>query len=145
VSVGTFYQHFEDKADLLGHLVDLATDDLQLPEMSSRALFERQLTTVVRSPESRLWRAWREALLAEPKLRDHAARVRAVHQQRLESAICAARTARAAKKWAVDDRTASWLMLAAMRELIVIDDGAPISHTMSIARALWHLIHDPGD
>jgi hypothetical protein len=32
-----------------------------------------------------------------------------------------------------------------MRELIVIDDGAPISQTMSIARALWHLIHDPGE
>jgi AcrR family transcriptional regulator len=142
VSVGTFYQHFEDKADLLSHLIDLATDDLQLPDPASRALFERQLAALVRSPRSKLWRAWREALLAEPKLREHAVRVRAIHHQRLEDRIRIARSAMSPTRWIVDDRTAAWLTLAAMRELIVIDDGAPVSQTMSIARALWNLIVD---
>jgi AcrR family transcriptional regulator len=143
VSVGTFYQHFEDKADLLAHLVDLATDDIQAPDLSSRAQFERDLATFVRSPKARLWRAWREALLAEPKLNEHGARIRAIHQQRIERIIRSARSAKTVQKWTVDDRTAAWLTLAAMRELIFIDDGAPLSHPISVSRALWHVILGP--
>jgi AcrR family transcriptional regulator len=140
VSVGTFYQHFEDKAELLAHLIDLAAEEVPVPELDVLSHFERQMAAYVRAPRAKLWSAWREALLAEPRLRDHGIRVRAMLQQRLINAVREARAARPAQDWAVDEATAAWLALAAIRELIIIDGSAPLSHTTSVVRALWHVM-----
>jgi AcrR family transcriptional regulator len=140
VSVGTFYQHFEDKADLLTHLTEIALEDHPKFDLTSRVQFERQIASSIRTPGAKLWRAWREAVLAEPKLREHGARIRSAQLQRLERAIRAARATRAQQRWPADERTAAWMALAAIRELIVVEDGMSPTHAASVARALWHMI-----
>jgi AcrR family transcriptional regulator len=140
VSVGTFYQHFENKTELLAYLVELAAEEVPVPDTSSRSAFEAQLTAFVRSPQAGIWRAWREALLAEPGLRETGARIRAAQAAELERLIHDARVKRGIEAPPTDDRTAAWLTLAAVRELITVESDGPVIHATSVMCALWHLL-----
>jgi AcrR family transcriptional regulator len=143
LSVGTFYLNFEDKPDLIAHLIEVASEEVPTFDASSRAVFERQVCEYVRSPNALIWKAWREAILVEPRLRPTGVRVRSLLGFRLEQWIRDVRAARGIEQPAVDDRTAAWLFLASMRELIILDTGEPLSHTLSIIRAQWHMLFAP--
>ena len=143
LSVGTFYLNFEDKADLITQLIEIASEEVPTFDASSRPTFERQVCDYVRSPNALIWKAWREAILVEPRLRPTGVRVRSLLAFRFEQWIRDVRMARAIERSAIDDRTAAWLLLAAMREMIILDSGEPLSHTVSVTRALWRVLFAP--
>lgn len=68
VSIGTFYDNFEDKAELLLHLAEVEHYRSDPPPTHSLAELEQQMRELLSSPRSGLSVAWLEAVRVEPKL-----------------------------------------------------------------------------
>jgi AcrR family transcriptional regulator len=131
VSVGSFYQQFEDKADLIQRVID----ELGLPlvgradpsDLVSRHRLETLLTDFFNDPVAPgCWRAWREASLDEPKLRAANVELRRRLEERLAKLIVEARTA-AQIPATTDARSAAWAMLAMVRDVLTANENDPRS------------------
>ena len=145
VSVGTFYQHFENKAAILLHLAELAVRDIPTLDTTSRPHLEQQIAAYVSSPRVTIWRAWREAVLSEPALRPAATRLRQHCETRLERWVGEVRATRSIGAPQVDDQTTAWLIFTAMRELVVDSSVGSPERSTKVAGALWRLLFDHED
>jgi AcrR family transcriptional regulator len=142
VSVGTFYQHFENKAELLTYLVQLAADEIPELDVTSRAAFEKQIVEYVSSSRVGIWRAWREAVLSELALRPAATRLREHCDDRLARWVGEMRATRGIRAPKVDDQTTAWLIFSALRELVADHAAPPSDRAPKVAGALWRLVLD---
>jgi AcrR family transcriptional regulator len=140
ISVGTFYQHFPNKGDLLLHLIELEFEAIPALDVTSVLHLERQLCDYLARPATNIWRAWREAVLADPDLADAGIRLQEQQAARLESWVAAVRAARKITSPELDDATVTWLVLAALRELAASPCGRPPDRVASVARAVWSLV-----
>ena len=129
VSVGTFYQQFEDKADAITRVID----DLGLPlvgradpsDLISRQRLETLLTEFFNDPVAPgCWRAWREASLDDPKIRVANVELRTRLEERLATLIAEARRD-AHIQATTDARSAAWAMLAMVRDVLTSNEGDP--------------------
>jgi AcrR family transcriptional regulator len=137
VSVGTFYQHFENKADLLRHLIEVASE-APIPVITSAEHFERQIVAYVASPEAGVWRAWQEAILAEPDLREIGAQVRRFHRERFERWIREIRATHGVRNAPVDDESAAWVVMTALTALVI--EAETPGNVRKISSALWQML-----
>ena len=126
VSVGSFYQQFEDKADLISRVIE----DMGLPlvgradssDLVSRHRLETLLTEYFNDPVAPgCWRAWREASIDDPKLREANVELRGRLEARLATLIEEARQ-RAHIQAMTDARSAAWAMLAMVRDVLTTDE-----------------------
>jgi AcrR family transcriptional regulator len=142
VSIGTFYQHFENKAELLTYLVQLAAEDIPALNVTSRADFEKLIAEYVSSPRISIWRAWREAVLSELALRPAAIRLREHCAGRLQRWVSEMRAAHGIRAPKVDDQTTAWIIFSALRELVADHGVTPPDRAPNVAGALWRLVFD---
>jgi AcrR family transcriptional regulator len=112
VGIGTFYNQFPDKSDLMRLLMDeehqfrvrafdaLAADDLAA-----------EITRVLAGSDKGLLRAMIEACGIDPRLRDFGRGLRKETRERLAAALARARKARDIRRPALDANTAAWATL----------------------------------
>jgi AcrR family transcriptional regulator len=119
VAVGTFYQHFENKADLIEevsgdeHLRMLRIlDELRIGDGEQ---LEAGLTALMSGDAARLYRAFREAVEVEPLLREHAEDWSERTHEHLQRAVERARRAARMESPALDARSVSWAIAAMLR------------------------------
>lgn len=144
VGIGTFYAHFDDKAELIARLMTeravallgaITSDDLlDAPSLA------RRVKTYLDDPVAvGLWSAWREATLADQDLRRVDARLRIALVKKMASSIRSARLkAHTDRRSVLDPLEAAWVTFAATRILASHDRrGAPTLD--AAARIIRHL------
>ena len=138
VSVGTFYEHFESKADLLLHIAELQDDRVQPPPATNRHDLECWVAQCVGSPLAGIARAWLEAIEVEPELRLAHARLRRGHLDRYTEWVRDARARRGGRP-PIDERAAARAIIALLKELTATYEPA-LPRTADLARAAWFLL-----
>ena len=124
VSVGTFYSHFRDKHELIARLMegDSAIRNFLLVEgnLADASTVTRLIARLLDDPvASGLWRAWREAVLNDSRLRPLDGRILRRMRERTAEAIRASREDLAAAVDEVDAFNAAWALVALGRVMVV--------------------------
>jgi AcrR family transcriptional regulator len=78
VSIGTFYDHFENKADLLLQVAEQASETLPMPDPATLPQLEQSIAALTAAPSAGVSRAWLEAIRIEPGLFAASERLRGV-------------------------------------------------------------------
>src|SRR5258705_6789762 len=97
VSVGTFYDHFENKADLMLHVAEQAIEALTLPPTAGLPALEQHVAALETAPTAGVARAWSEAIRADPALRQANTRMRGITHARYTQWVRDARRRRRAQ------------------------------------------------
>jgi len=140
VSVGTFYEHFESKADLLLHIAELESERLKLPAATSRQDLERGMAQVIGSPLAGVARAWLEAIEVEPALRDRQAELRRAHLESYTEWVRDARAQRDGHVAPIDEHTTARAIIALLKEALTATYEPALPRTADLARAAWYLL-----
>jgi AcrR family transcriptional regulator len=140
VSVGTFYEHFEGKADLLLHIAEFESERLQFPVVTSRQELEYSLAQCVGSPLAGIARAWLEAIEVEPELRLAHAQLRRAHVEMYTGWVREARAHRGGGSSLVNDRATARAIIALLKEALTATYEPALPRTAELARAAWYLL-----
>ena len=115
VGIGTFYQQFPDKSDLMRFLMD---DEHQYRVSAFDALAAKpagdlasEVCRVLAGSDPALLRAMIEGCETDGRLRDFGRDLRKETHERLVAALARARESRRIRRPALDAKTASWAML----------------------------------
>jgi len=115
VGIGTFYQQFPDKSDLMRLLMD---DEHQYRVSAFDALAAKppgdlasEVSRVLAGSDPALLRAMIEGCETDGRLRDFGRDLRKETHERLVAALARARESRKIRRPALDAKTASWAML----------------------------------
>jgi AcrR family transcriptional regulator len=142
VSVGTFYDHFDNKADLMLRVVEETSVDLPLPDPATRGQLEAYVAAMVATPMAGIGRAWQEAIRLEPGLRSNNERFRRRYLARYTQWVEDARVRR--RVGAVLDPAATARgVLALLKEAVVGHEPARSSsdRVPQLVRAIWFLLY----
>ena len=115
MGIGTFYQQFPDKSDLMRFLMD---DEHQYRVSVFDALAAKpasdlaaEVSRVLAGSDPALLRAMIEGCETDGRLRDFGRDLRKETHERLVAALARARESRKIQRPALDAKTASWAML----------------------------------
>jgi AcrR family transcriptional regulator len=144
VAVGTFYDNFESKRDLLAQN---ASADLALyftaDELGDVSAIEPVLRDFLRGDGGALWRAWREAVAIEPTLTARDVDITVEVQRRSLGAIAEARTRAGLPVAPQDLSEIHWAIRALMREALSRSNDAPQDIEALMARMIKLVVHHP--
>ena len=140
VSVGTFYEHFESKADLLLHIAELQDERVGPPPAATREDLERGIGQFVGSPLAGIARAWLEAIEVEPALRVAHARLRRGHLDRYAAWVRETRAVRGEVTPSIDERATARAIIALLKEALTATYEPAVPRTTDLARAAWYLL-----
>ena len=140
VSVGTFYSHFDDKADLMLFLAERAFEEVQPPALASVRYLKEHVRVLMASSVSGLTRAWVEASALEPRLAHAQARLRRANVERYTEWIREARSA-APAHWRLDDLTAARAVIALLKEAITQKTETAAERIDQCANAVWLIVY----
>jgi len=140
VSVGTFYDHFENKADLMLHVAEQAAENLPFPPVAGPPELERHIASLETAPTAGVARAWSEAIRTEPALRQANARMRGITHARYAQWVRDARGRRRSHPVLDDELTASAVM-ALLREAVTGTYEPPADRVRDMAKAIWFLLY----
>jgi AcrR family transcriptional regulator len=143
VSVGTFYDHFDDKADLMLHVAETAFDGTRPPNVSTFAQLEEQIGALVASPTAGIARAWLEAISAEPALREAHAGMRPAHVESYRRWVIETRTARGVQA-PLDEAAAARTVIALLKEGVSATYDPTDERARYLARAIWLVLFGQG-
>jgi len=139
VSVGTFYDNFENKAELLLHIAEAAHETSWPPPTSSLEELEAQMCALMSSPKRGLSVAWLEAIRIEPELLAAHERFRLANLERYASWV---RETRA--NWmvtsALDDVTTARAVVALLKEGFAATPEPLAERARFLARSIWALV-----
>jgi AcrR family transcriptional regulator len=143
VSVGSFYDHFENKADLILRIAEeLTAPAVVLPSKDPRQL-EGAVRELLTSGTARIVRAWLEAIVVEPELDAEQLRLRRANLARYSGWVREAR-ARLGVSGALSDRAAARATLALLKEAITADWDPVAERAGELSLAVWVLLYgDP--
>jgi len=142
LSVGSFYYHFADKAEITlaileresGQFVErLDAIDLRLPSS-----IESTLNEVVHGPTGPLYRALREAIEIEPRVAEAAVEMYRIARDRVIVMISQARAA--SGSFQLDAHTVAWAFLALVREALAGRSDAEDDLTRGIANTMHQAV-----
>jgi AcrR family transcriptional regulator len=141
VSVGTFYSHFEDKADLLLHIGEelharQASTALSLADLPQ---LEEQMRTLIVSSRAGIARAWIEASAFDSRVRRAHLRMRRNSIRRYAGWIREARSARELRS-RLDDVTAARAVIAVLKEAVAHTSERTDARARDYANAIWLII-----
>lgn len=141
VSVGTFYSHFEDKADLLLYIGEEGNRRARAEVMSLDGLaqLEEYMRTLVASSRASLVRAWIEASALDPRIKRAHLRMRRDLVHRYASVIREARDMRHLRS-RLDDMTAARAVIALLKEAIAHTSEPTPDRACDYANAMWLII-----
>ena len=140
VSVGTFYDHFEDKADLMLHVAETATEEFERPRFTTVRELEGSISALIGSPVEGLIRAWLEAAAVEPGLREAQARMRT---SMIEGYLGWVREARSVRRSAsaLDAESSAVAVVAAIKDAITATSEPAQERVVRTARTIWFLLY----
>jgi AcrR family transcriptional regulator len=140
VSVGTFYDHFENKADLMLRVAERASETLPLPEATSLRQLEDHVAALAAAPTAGISRAWLEAIHIEPGLRSANERFHKLFVGRYTKWVVDARARRRVRS-ALDDDATARIVLALLKEA-VSGTSEPLGARMTaMTRAIWFVLY----
>lgn len=140
VSVGTFYDHFENKADLMLHVAELSHESFGTPQARSLSELELEVRRILSSPLAGVARAWLEAIAVEPELRSAHVRMRETHVRRFAEWVRQARAGRSPPP-PIGDETTGRAVIAMLKEATVATYEPEAERAAAAARAIWFLVH----
>jgi AcrR family transcriptional regulator len=144
VGIGTFYDNFDSKRDLLAQN---ASADLALyftaEELGDVSAIERVLRDFLRGDGGAIWRAWREAVAIEPTLTAKDLDITVEVQRRSLDAIAEARTRAGLPAAPRDLSEIHWAIRALMREALRRSHDAPEDVEGVMARMIKLVVHHP--
>jgi AcrR family transcriptional regulator len=142
VSVGTFYDHFDNKADLMLRVVEQTSVDLPLPQAATLGQLESYVAAMVATPTAGVGRAWQEAIRIEPVLRSANEGFRRNYLARYTQWVADARAKRRVDA-AIDDAATARGVLALLKEAVVGYEPAKASgdRVAQLVRAIWFLLY----
>jgi AcrR family transcriptional regulator len=140
VSVGTFYDHFENKADLMLHVAEQAIEALSFPPTAGLPELEQHVAWLETAPTAGVARAWSEAIRIDPALRQANARMRGVTHARYTQWVRDARGRRRAHP-ALDDELTASAVIALLREAVTGTYQPSADRVRDMARAIWFLVY----
>ena len=140
MGIGTFYQQFPDKSDLMRFLMD---DEHQYRVSTFDALAAKpdgdlasEVSRVLAGSDPALLRAMIEGCETDGRLRDFGRDLRKETHERLVAALARARESRRIRHPALDAKTASWAMLLmgdAAIDPALSDDVRKVIDTLAFA------------
>jgi len=138
VSVGTFYGHFADKADLILHVIERSQGELARPALGDPDELTAQLRALIDSHAAGLIRAWFEAVAVEPRLRAVPLRPRVI-----EVYAEWVRQARAhlQRRSALDDIAAARAVIALQKEAITAISEPSEERARAFAPLIWFAVY----
>jgi AcrR family transcriptional regulator len=140
VSIGTFYDHFENKADLMLQVAEQASDSLPMPDAATLPQLEQSIAALATAPTAGIGRAWLEAIQIEPGLLAAAERLRAVFFTRYTQWVADARANRRIQSTLSDEVTAR-TVLSLLREAVAGSYGPTDIRASEMARAIWFVLY----
>jgi AcrR family transcriptional regulator len=140
VSIGTFYDHFENKADLMLRVAEDATESIPLPEAATRSQLEDYVAALAAAPTAGISRAWIEAIGIEPGLRLANERIRGIFFGRYRRWVADSRVRRRVQP-AVDDEVTARAVMTLLREATNGTYGPADVRVAEMARAIWFLVY----
>jgi len=140
VSVGTFYDHFENKADLMLHVAEQAIEALSFPPTAGLPELEQHVAWLETAPTAGVARAWSEAIRVDPALRQANARMRGITHARYTQWVRDARGRRRAHP-ALDNELTASAVIALLREAVTGTYQPSADRVRDMARAIWFLVY----
>jgi AcrR family transcriptional regulator len=141
VSVGTFYSHFEDKADLLLHIGEElhARQGSTALSLAGLPQLEEQMRTLIVSSRAGIARAWIEASALDSRVKRAHLRMRRNSIRRYAGWIREARSARELRS-RLDDVTAARAVIALLKEAVAHTSERTDARARDYANAMWLII-----
>ena len=139
VSIGSFYDHFDDKADLMLHVIEQIAEELARPVILDPAELEQQLTELIASPTAGLIRAWFEAAAVEPRLRTARMPIRRRMIGRYAEWVRVARE-RLEMRSDLDDDTAARGVIALVKEALTTVNEPKPKRIAGFTRLIWFTV-----
>jgi AcrR family transcriptional regulator len=140
VSIGTFYDHFENKADLLLQVAEQASETLPMPDPATLPQLEQSIAALTAAPSAGVSRAWLEAIRIEPGLFAASERLRGVFFGRYTQWVAEARARRRIRS-ALDDEVTARTVLSLLREAVTGAYGPTDQRVSDMARAIWFVLY----
>jgi AcrR family transcriptional regulator len=141
VSVGTFYDNFENKADLMADVAEHVLDAAPPPDFETVRSLEQWLAGRIASSAAAFTRAWIEGLRAEPALHAAHTRLRQRATERYEQWVREARSLHRSLRPSLDEATAALGVLALLKEAATVTDDPPAERAARYARVIWTIVH----
>jgi AcrR family transcriptional regulator len=140
LSVGSFYYHFADKAEITLAILERESERfiqrLDTIDLHLASSIESALNELVHGPTGPLYTALREAVEIEPRLAEAAAEIRRHARDRLAAVISRARAA--GSTFQLDARLVAWAFLALVREALARRADAAEDE---LTRGIANIIH----
>jgi AcrR family transcriptional regulator len=140
VSVGTFYDHFENKADLMLRVAEQSIDRLPVPDAATLREFEEHVAALAAAPTAGVARAWIEAIHIEPELSLANARIRGIFFARYKEWVADARARRHVHA-ALDDEATARAVMALVKEAVTGTHEPPGVRVRDMAHVIWFLLY----
>lgn len=140
VSIGTFYDHFDNKADLLLQVAEQASESVPMADAATLPQLEESVARLATAPTAGIARAWIEAIHIEPGLYAANERFRGIFFDRYKAWVVDARARRRAGM-ILDDESTTRAVLALLREAVTGTYGPPAVRASEMARAIWFVLH----
>ncbi len=147
LSVGSFYYHFADKAEITLAILERESENfvqrLDAIDLRRPSSIESTLNEVVHGPTGPLYRALREAIEIEPRVAETAAEMYRIARDRVVVMISQARAA--SDTFQLDAHMVAWAFLALVREALAGRTDAEDGVTRGIANIIHQALIAPGE
>jgi AcrR family transcriptional regulator len=141
VSIGTFYDHFENKADLMLRVAERASESIPMPDATSVRQLEEDVAALAAAPTAGISRAWLEASRVEPELLPANERMRVIWLARFTAWVVDARARRQMVRSVLDDDVTARAVMTLLREAVVGTRKPSDARVNEMARAIWFLLY----
>lgn len=139
VSVGTFYDNFENKAELLLHIAERAYGTGIPAVVRSLEQLEAEMTAILTSPTPGIARAWLEAIRVEPLLAEAHERMRVTNLKRYAEWVGHIRAARKVKA-TLDETTTARAVIALLKDGVGATYESVTARARFLARSIWAIV-----
>ena len=145
LSVGSFYYHFADKAEITLAILERESEQfvqrLDAMDLGRPSSIEATLNDLVHGPAGPLYRALREAAEHEPRVAEAAAEIRRHASDRL--VVITSRARAASVRFQVDAQMVAWAFLAVVREALARRSDAEGGLTQGMADIIHQAVIAP--
>ena len=147
LSVGSFYYHFADKAEITLAILERESEQfvqrLDATDLGRTTSIEATLNDLVHGPTAPLYRALREAAEIEPRVAEAAAEIRRHAHDRL--VVIASRARAGSGRFELDAQMVAWAFLALAREALARGSDAEGGLTRGIAGVIHQAVIAPAE
>jgi AcrR family transcriptional regulator len=139
VSVGTFYDHFDNKSELLLRLAQEAHEELRLPSAHELRALEEGVEALT-TPAAPLTRTWLEAIRVEPALMTEHVKMRQSTLSKVVRWVGESRLRRGVRG-SLSDQIAARVVLTLLKEAALADYDPLAERVRELTAAIWVVLY----